>query len=374
MIKESLIKSELLSLIGWRQNEDSNGVQIGAELLNSDSGMYYNDYHPLLTVDKLVSLCPDLMILGSNATERNEAFTKWLKEKTEGGIVKALYDWVNEKLVKQSARSVLGRSQLWAVSAGVKELDINRGEWAGIELVPIRSRELLVCLEDIGIQLSENQNVTLRLFNSYTAEEVENVVVNYQGNGGMQWEKVRWELSGEGSYYVVYDQSEISGMSVNGMGDRFQLTMQGKVLPAPDMLLASPFVVEREDGNLWDLTKMEYQYSSNMGINMRYSVRCDYTGFILDNREVFTELIGLHVASILLNQYLHNADGRLNRGEAMIDRELLMFELHGNEGDKDKGGLINERIKARNGIRLDNSSLDKVCLPCKKPRIEYGVI
>lgn len=59
MIRITEIQESLLHLIGWRQSYDRNdGIWLSESLTESESGLYYQDAHPLLTLQKFVMHCP----------------------------------------------------------------------------------------------------------------------------------------------------------------------------------------------------------------------------------------------------------------------------------------------------------------------------
>ena len=59
MIRIQEIQEKLLHLIGWRQSYDTNDIVLSESLTQSESGLYYQDAHPLLTLQNLVSVAPD---------------------------------------------------------------------------------------------------------------------------------------------------------------------------------------------------------------------------------------------------------------------------------------------------------------------------
>lgn len=93
MFDAQQVKTGLIGIVGWRQNNDAAGVQL-VELTTSSSGLWYGSQHPLLTIDNLVSHAPDFNAQGLSQVEQNVEFTAWLKERTEDGIVEAINDWL----------------------------------------------------------------------------------------------------------------------------------------------------------------------------------------------------------------------------------------------------------------------------------------
>lgn len=81
MYKVDEIKEKLYGLIGWRQNYNTHDFTIAEDLTVSESGKYFQDEHPLLTLGNIKSVAPD---------HGDEAFSEWLTLKTKAGIVKAI--------------------------------------------------------------------------------------------------------------------------------------------------------------------------------------------------------------------------------------------------------------------------------------------
>ena len=373
MYTASTLKTGLIGLIGWRQNRDADGLQLQG-LTSTSSGMYYNDVHPLLTFDNLLSIAPDVELLGDNASERAQAFTDWLQEKTEAGIINAITDWLDHKLPMRTAKNLLERRQLWQTAAGQVHTDQDAGRLVGIELVPKRSRDLVLTIEQIGVQLTQNQNLTIKLFSSDKTAAVETVTVNYTGNGGVQWETVNWQVSGYGAHYIVYHQDDLTGQSINGAYDYFERTAISQQIPGAKMVLPSPFSVDADGSALWDISRNAYNYDSNLGLNLRMNMQCDYTTFILEQKELFKTLISLHVAAVLLGEMAYNPNARINRNQAIADKSKILFELHGDTQSTRPMGILHRIEKAKQAISVDMGQLDRHCLPCLKRGVKYTTV
>ena len=49
MVRANDIQEKLLRLIGWEQNYDTSDLKISDALTVSESGLYFQQIHPLLT-------------------------------------------------------------------------------------------------------------------------------------------------------------------------------------------------------------------------------------------------------------------------------------------------------------------------------------
>lgn len=60
MLRAKYIEDSLLGLVGWKQTDDANpDLLLSSNLLGSESGLYYQQAHPLLTLNNMASIAPD---------------------------------------------------------------------------------------------------------------------------------------------------------------------------------------------------------------------------------------------------------------------------------------------------------------------------
>jgi len=242
MYNASALKTELIGLIGWRQNEDSSGTQLTG-LTSTSSGMYYNDEHPLLTFDNLLSIAPEYSRIHGTQSEINDAFTAWLQNKTEAGIIRAVQTWIDRKFQMRTAANLLDRRQLYEVTGRQENTDNNDSKLVGLEIVPKRSRNLKMTIEQIGVQFDTNGTVTVYLFNALSATSEQSQAITYTGSGGVQWETVDWVLSGAGAYYLVYLQDAAPGLSINGAVEHHYSENELTYIPMGHFFQVTPFEV-----------------------------------------------------------------------------------------------------------------------------------
>lgn len=390
MYNVSEIKAGLIGLIGWRQNPDAAGTQLTG-LTSTVSGLYYNDQHPHLTHDNLLSIAPDYSQQYALQADRNTAYTAWLQEKTEAGILAALDAWIGLKFQNRTARNLLERETLFDAAAGCK-LDTNSSKVAGLEFVPTRSRSLKVTLEKFAVQFSENCTVTVYLYQSNVQEAVQSQEVTYTGNGGAQWVTVNWELDGTGSYLLCYDQAENPTIqSVNSTRDNTHLRGGITTFPCgrffqarafsvsaletegiPDLEIGNDFIVAGDTEKFFAIEDLNYTLDTNFGLNVKLNVKCDYTELILDQKDLFRTLIAKQVAMNLLREIALNPNAKINRNQANVDSRAILYEIDGDTQGR-KGGIKHDFEQALNAIQFDTTGIDKVCLPCRRRGVKYTV-
>lgn len=409
MYSPAQLKTGLIGLVGWRQNYDPSGTQL-AGLTTSTSGLYFNDEHPLLNIENLLSIAPEFSKLSAPAAwdsgtayavgglvrvggvnyrataastnqtppdtdywEVYDAFTAWLKEKTEAGIIRAIDAWMERKFFLNTGRNLLERKQLLETAGNITDLDTNAGRVAGLEITPVRSRNIIATIEAVGLQFDTSQAITVYLFSSTQAAPLQSQAVTYATAGALQWEAVNWTLDGAGAYYIVVDQADITGQSINGVYEHANACGGIAQIPGGKFFRATAFDVAGDISALWDLDGMSYTRTTNYGLNLRLNLQCDFTALILEQKNLFATLIRKQVAIDLLRELAFNPTSRINRHEANIDRTTLLYEIDGDSQGR-PGGLRKQLEDAINSIQLDSTNIDKYCLPCRRLGVKYKTV
>ena len=409
MYNVSSLKSGLLGLVGWRQNYDPAGVQLSA-LTTSTSGLYFNDEHPLLNIENLLSIAPEFSKLASipawdsatayimgdlvslsgtnyratagstNQTppdtdywEVYDPFTLWLKEKTQAGIIRAVDTWLARKFLMNTGRNLLERKQLLEVAGNLNDKDTNNANVAGLEITPIRSRNITGTIEAIGLQFDTTQTITVKLFSSNQPAALQSVAVSYATAGALQWETVDWTINGEGAYYIVIDQDAITGQSINAVYEHANACGGIEQIPGGKFFRATAFDVSGGYTSLWNLDNMSYTRSTNYGLNLRLNLQCDFSTLILEQKNLFATLISKQVAIDLLRELAFNPTSRINRHEANIDRTTLLYEIDGDSQGR-PGGMRKQLEEAIDAIQFDETGIDKHCLPCRRRAVKYRAV
>lgn len=367
------LKDGLMGLIGWRQNYDPTGVQLEADLIASSSGNLFNDEHPLLTFDNLYSIAPDFDRVYDGDAEIATAFNQWLREETEGALIKAIDDWKNMRASVKTAKNLIERKQLFSATGRIGRLDALSDQIAGMEVRVERSRSTVATISHIGLRFNKAHDRTLYLFKSDKVAPVKTLIVNYTTANEQQWFEAGWELEGEGAYYICYDQDEVADVqSLNGVDDHTWENNGFQYYPSGRYILATSFRVDIDNLALWDVSKNVYSLSTNYGINLRYSVKCDFTDFVLDQSEYFKTLIAQRVAMHFLRILAFNAQSQENRHVANIDPRRVLYEIDGDSQGR-KGGIGKSYKETLNSMTVDVlEGVDKICLPCQKKGVDYS--
>ena len=334
MIRIKEIQKAFSGLVGWRQPYASQQAQC------SESGLYYQDAHPLLTLENMrsvmpggwerqypewdkakaykqgdkVAYAPQIWIATADNTgqlpEQGSAYwqpfdtlTDYLGTLTESGTAAVVQTFLQMKQLQQQTRNLLERRTFFDGAGRIKATLQNRHKVAGFEIVPVRSMGVTAKIERVGLQMyGGTGDVTLYLFHSSQPEPVKTYTLPFTAtNGGFQWfelEDCYLPYIGDGTnaggaWYLCYDQDSLPlGMEAVNMSKDWSREPCG-TCNAGDVeawreltkyLQISPFMVAspqgfRDNPLLWDISGNIYTNTANYGLNCMVTVGCDLTGF-----------------------------------------------------------------------------------------------
>lgn len=415
MFNIDTLKTEMISMVGWRQNPDPTGEQL-FELTTSTSGLYFNDEHPMLTLENLYSIAPDFdqyiyppfdvsnlnyqvgdvvndgsdnlyqrikvdaaaqVLTNTEFWKKFSPFTQWLKEKTESGIVQSINDWYSKKSKFSTVRNLLSRETIFDDGGDFDDIQTKNGKVVGQYIKPKDSSGVIMKISEISIQMDQNQDVLIKLFKKGTKTPIVEESFTYANSGGVQWfsftEPEKWELKGGEMYFIGYDEGAIAGNAINAVNGMDRLF---EYFPTAKHFNVQSFLVDSDFTEMWNESDVIYTTSTNFGLNYKVNVGCDYSDFIVDQKDLFKVVIAKRVAMNLLRELIYNPNAMVNRNERNIDDKQLLYEI---DGDSQSTPGNNRSLKEQYdsglmAIQFDSSGIDKVCLPCRKRGVNYGTI
>lgn len=254
MYRPAEIKTGLSHLWGWRQHHDVSEFTISDSLTQSETGQYFQEVHPLLTLDNIKSIAPNFNLItypgwdievqyriGDRVTvsdkhyrakmdnigltpetnptewERFDQFSEWLEQKTQASILKAIRTFWDEKMSDKTAKNILESKALFNGTGRITDLIPPSDNLVGFELVPIRANGITLKIEKIGLQMTGQGPVKLFLMHSSRMDPVKIITLNRIRNSGMQWfdqddlflPYLSDETDAGGSWYLVYKQNDL---------------------------------------------------------------------------------------------------------------------------------------------------------------------
>ena len=230
MIRAKDIQDKLFGLIGWEQ-DFTGAITLPESLTQSESGLYFQQVHPLLTLQNLMSIAPDFKNI--DATTYNERFSEWLTAKTKASIFKAVNRFYTEKLVQRTSSSIVENKVLFDGTSRIADTIKNKDNLVGFEIVPIRSKGVTVKINKIGVQVTKPGDLQVYLMHSSYDKDIVTKVLSIENEVRMNWfdfsvtlgydfaryttddgEENYVQVDAGGSWYLVYSQAFLAVLDI----------------------------------------------------------------------------------------------------------------------------------------------------------------
>lgn len=437
MVRANDIQEKLLHLIGWQQNYDTTDLKISEALTESESGLYFQQVHPLLTLQNLASISPDFkniqfpeyeekeyvkgnvvsyndklykLIQDNNKAEETfispdnteywvetNPFSEWLEEKTKASIQKAIVRYCTEKLAMNAGKELCENRTLFDGTGRLVDVIKNRQNLVGFEITPIRSNGITVKINKIGLQFTKAGDYTLYLMHSSVSKPIKTIKLTKTKDNSFEWFSLQdvylpyssEETDAGGSWYLCYLQSELPEGSQAIRKDRdwskgpckacsrrefISWQAWSKYIEVHPFYVNEELVSKDESILLWDIEDNQYTYDTNYGINLDITISCDITDFIIAQRAIFQDIIAKQVAVDMLREFAYNANVRTNRHSVNASRLDILYEIDGDSSSMKQSGLSYQLDMAFKAINLSTQGIDRICLPCKNNGIKYRTI
>lgn len=436
ILQNTKIQDTLLHVIGWRQNiYDNDKFKLSSNITVSESGLYFQDIHPLLTLQNLYSIAPDFSSYScatynknikykagsivkyegliyksledninsspaenSNVWEQIDIFSQWLEDKTKASIQKAITRYCTEKIVNGTGKALCENRTLFDGTGRLVDTVKNRKNLVGFEIVPIRANGVTIKINKIGLQFTKAGEYTLYLMHSSSAEPIRTIKLTKNKDNSSEWFAVSdlylpyksKNTDAGGSWYLCYKQSELPAGSQAIRKDKDWSKGPCGSCSRKELLAwrawskymeIHPFFVNEElidvdDSSIymWNADNNQYTYDNNYGLNLEVTVSCDITDFIIEQRALFQDIIAKQVAIDMLREFAYNANVRTNRHSINASRLDILYEIDGDSSSMKESGLSYQLDMAFKAIKLSTSGIDRVCLPCNNNGIKYNVV
>lgn len=402
MIRIKEIQEALFGLVGWEQSPDPlEGIE--DFLTETESGLYFQGAHPLLTLQNVKSVMPDNYNAGFYQWDPEETYQQGIIVRFEGNLFKAeepnkemppepndfngpwrpynvLSDYLESETLKAIASMVQKFQTNKTLAKGsnkVLQKDTfyptgrfdpfyidNKGSKVGFEIKQTRSAGISTRINRIGLRFTAPCKVSVTLEHSGRPVRVE--ILDYTLEGGhTQWfDMADMYIAGEensyGEWRLTYDQRDLPE-GVKGIGTKEVSCPRGS-----KYIYVRPLTVS-EDGKE-DFTKQV------AGINVDVTIGCDLTDFLIAQKHIFANALQLEVATTLLRTMAMNPEVRVNANQSNVSRMDILYELDGNTQGYRPGGLGHKLKKAYEELEIDTSGMDRYCLPCKKGGVKYRAV
>lgn len=435
MIRIKDLNEQLLHLVGWQQSYDTSEVKLSDNLTQSESGMYFQQVHPLLTLPNLMSIAPDFKntnfpeydanspykegvvvtledkyyksikdvpvnteITNNEFWIETNLFSEWLEDKTKASIIKLINKFINMKLADKASKSLIENKTLFDGTGRLTNLATNRNRFVGFEVDTVRSKGVTVKINKIGLQFTRPGKYKVYILHSSCDTPVYSFEFEKLKSNSIEWFKPKedillpyesQEIDAGGSWYIGYLQSDLPENSQAINRDRDWSTQPCKGCSRQEFLAwqawskyieIHPFYVDEnqllgEDEQMYfDPEIMNFTYDANYGINLDVSVYCDLTDFIIKQKQLFQDVIAKQVAVDFLREFAYNPNVRTNRRSINASRTDILYELDGDSSSMKHSGLNYELDLALKALNFSTQGLDRVCLPCVNHGLKYRTV
>lgn len=435
MVRANDIQEKLLHFIGWEQNYDTSDLKISDALTVSESGLYFQQIHPLLTLQNMSCIAPDFKnitfpeynsekeyskgnVVDYQGTQykalqkaqgkqpdieseywvETNLFSEWLESKTKASIQKAIARYCNEKTVEGTNKPLCESRTLFDGTGRLVDTVKNKKNLVGFEIIPVRAKGVTTKINKICLQFTKAGEYTLYLMHSSMDAPVKIIKLNKIRDNSAEWFTVddlylpyqSEDNDTGGSWYLCYFQSELpegsqairkdkdwSKEPCGSCSRRELITWMAwsKYLEIHPFFVNEELInTEDESLHLWDVENNQYTYDNNYGLNLEVTVSCDITDFIVEQRMMFQDVIAKQVAVDMLREFAYNSNVRTNRHSINASRLDILYEVDGDSSSMKKSGLSYQLDMAFKAIKLSTSGIDRVCLPCRNNGIKYRTV
>lgn len=256
MIRIKDLNEQLLHLVGWQQSYDTSEVKLSDNLTQSESGMYFQQVHPLLTLPNLMSIAPDfkntnfpehrvnssykegvvvtledkyyksIKDVPANTEITNDEFwietnlfSEWLEDKTKASIIKLINKFINMKLADKASKSLIENKTLFDGTGRLTNLITNRNRFVGFEIDTVRSKGVTVKINKIGLQFTKPGKYKIFIMHSSNDAPIYSMEFERtRKNASMEWFTPKEDIllpyesiytDAGGSWYIGYLQSDL---------------------------------------------------------------------------------------------------------------------------------------------------------------------
>lgn len=373
--------TELKKVVGYRDHWNATDIPaLPAALTNTESGQYYNDFHPMIRLDYISALLPS-----------DYALNTFLDDIETSSIKQMLNKMQNLKKLNNAGQDLV-RNNLIYDNVLKNKTVINEGRFVGVEFsINDTSAGIRAVINRIGLYLTAAQpSLTLYLFNSLQNTAVSTYTFTSTNSNSFTWLETAINIDYEsgsntdgGVWYLGYYQNDLVGNAIQydslNWKNGYCRTCDGGVRSAKynsiqKYVNMSPFYVAASQlpavGTMFDTDDQVYTYSQNYGFNFNVSIVCNLSQLWVDSRLSMVTAIGKSVALKILE--MMKASSQISA----IEQNVQFNIIRDLEGDAETQSVpfwkqTERAIKATN---LDQSGINTTCVPCARKGAIYGAI
>lgn len=366
MINIPTIQTCFETLIGFKQNKNTNSVEIEPDLLVSDSGIYVQGIHALLTIENLQNCL----------RESSDNLNEYLRTRRNDAISKLINSIYTKKQVNLNSKELLNEVRLYDGSGNFRDKIAKLGRFVGFR-VTMKDSDTSLLMSQIGLQFDTAQD-KLPIYIYHTSQEVHlyKLELDYTTKNSFAWKQLTTKLTlpyvRGGGYIIGYYEDDITGQAIN----RNQIFQRMPGCYGCDQLNYNyyskwfkhiniqPITIDsanlNEDRIKWDEQNESWNDGFNYGLNLCISIHCDMSDLFCRNRELFANALSLQIADCFLEDIANST--RDNQLQQKVSN--MANYARGNKADTGADGIQNQLARAIDALDFNISDVSKVCMPC----------
>jgi len=432
MFDISALQTCLQDVVGFQQTENPKVPALDADLLVSESGIFFQQEHPLVDLEILHSVAQqfesytyDPWAVGTtyslgqrvrdtdinyeyiNATPTAgnptsdtafwnpvAMFSPFLRQMRAQSIAKVLNKYRTSKQLKEITKTALDRMKLYDVPGRLSDKEIRQSRFVGFEIIPEYSEGIKLTIHRLGTQFDTLQLAQVfYVYHTSQTEAIYTITTDIGKVASFEWHNIGGvgntldlEYGDEaydagGRWFLGYYEDDFTGMAVikkfdftNGpncsscAGQDHKRYQQWSA-----WMQISPITVPASALNgtdLFDVEKVAYPSNNNYGLNLDVSVTCDITDIFCTQRDLLADAISKQFAVDLAEEIAYSH--RNNRiQERQTKNAIIALDTDSNHNP----GLSQKLKDSISALEFDLSALGAVCIPCNQSDgIEWGNI
>lgn len=402
------------SYVGWRNSNNPCDKPLTSDLTNSETGSFFNDFHPLLTYKNIKSIAInadsypisewetdvnyiegkiieyildgkkcyfkslDDVNLGNQPDisplfwEEVDFLSDWYKQKSLESTDKLINAIAQQKKLRHKTKTILDDFKLYKNSGRINDSITKSGRFVGFSIQLDQSENIEMIIRQIGFQFTDVQtDMPIYLYHSSQSDPVS--IINYSTTKAksFEWLTTDYNLKyvdasyDTGSFFLGYYEEDVTGQAIrkdmnwnnpcygcNGWKREEYRSFSQFVQMKPISISAQDIEAGRK---LFNIDDVRYTNNTNFGLNLNLSIRCDWTDFICSNRDIFRNPLKTQVTYDFLNEMLYSTrDNDL--------REKIAAAIQGNDAIMGIEAKLKEEI---DGLSFEMSDLGSPCTPCE---------
>lgn len=263
-IKE--IQDKLLNVVGWEQSYNP-AEAIAERLTETESGLYFQGAHPLVTLDNVRAIVPDDFVFqypvwnmimkykaGAKVRHNNKVWiatrdnqneeptesdfnddynddygnpywqpynfiSDYLERLTRNGIAQMVQTFMQIKGLDKETKNLLERRTFFDGAGRIRATQPNAHKLVGFEIIPVRAMGVTAQIHRVGLQMTGGTGIVkLYLFHSSQIDPVKTFDLNFTlTNGGFQWftledcflPNISDANNAGGAWFLCYNQDDL---------------------------------------------------------------------------------------------------------------------------------------------------------------------